>query len=243
MSEITEDALFGGAVVLLQPARGYRVNVDSLLLAAFAAGAPGPLTHVGRLCDLGAGVGAVGLALFHLVGAEDALFVERNERLARLCEQNLKSAGARAEVAIVDVADLSSGASFDLVVCNPPFFPEDRARPSADPLARCARFGELAPFVSAAAKLVGSRGRAAFAYPARSLPELLTEAEQKGLVAKRLRLVHPSSHEAARLALVELRRAKRGGLVVEPPLVEWDAPGVRSSELSGLCERPTDDRT
>ena len=34
--ETTTDALFGGAVVLRQPRRGYRVNVDALLLAAFA---------------------------------------------------------------------------------------------------------------------------------------------------------------------------------------------------------------
>ena len=33
----TTDALYDGAVSLRQPARGYRVNVDALLLAAFAA--------------------------------------------------------------------------------------------------------------------------------------------------------------------------------------------------------------
>ena len=32
--ETTLDSLFGGRVVLAQPARGYRVNVDALLLAA-----------------------------------------------------------------------------------------------------------------------------------------------------------------------------------------------------------------
>jgi hypothetical protein len=34
--------------------------------------------------------------------------------------------------------------------------------------------------------------------------------------------------------LIELRNAKPGGLVVEPPVVEWAARGVRSPELDAL---------
>jgi tRNA1Val (adenine37-N6)-methyltransferase len=55
-----------------------------------------------------------------------------------------------------------------------------------------------------------------------------------GLVPKRLRLVHPFVERAARVALVELRKARPGGLVVEPPLVEWDAPGRASPELESI---------
>src|ERR1700704_4609942 len=58
--EATQDTLFGGSVVLFQPLRGagYRTNVDALLLAGFATGA----TPASVAFDLGAGVGAVGLA-------------------------------------------------------------------------------------------------------------------------------------------------------------------------------------
>jgi hypothetical protein len=54
--------------------------------------------------------------------------------------------------------------------------------------------------------------------------------------------VHTTLAEPARLALVELRRARPGGLVVEPPLVEWNARGVRSVEISALLDRPRADR-
>ena len=54
------------------------------------------------------------------------------------------------------------------------------------------------------------------------------------LVPKRLRLVHARTSEPARLALVELRPAKPGGLVVEPPLIEWLAPRVRSPALEAI---------
>src|SRR5258708_18429344 len=82
--EATQDALFGGSVVLFQPPRGagYRTNVDALLLAAFASAplpvprsstpvsrAPGP-RPASVAFDLGAGVGAVGLALLRFGAAE-----------------------------------------------------------------------------------------------------------------------------------------------------------------------------
>jgi tRNA1(Val) A37 N6-methylase TrmN6 len=71
-------------------------------------------------------------------------------------------------------------------------------------------------------------------YPAPALPELLAAAAASNLVAKRLRFVQAFVTSPARLALVELRRAKPRGLVVEPPLVEWNAPSVRSAEVAAL---------
>jgi tRNA1Val (adenine37-N6)-methyltransferase len=235
-TEVSRDALFGGSVELLQPARGYRVNVDSLLLAAFAS-----QRRVRRLVDLGGGVGALALAIDHLVGVAQAVLIEREAELAELARENLARARLASEVYVAEVGPrLPRGlaASADLVVCNPPFFDTRSARASRDPAAARARFGALEPFLVAAGKaLAGSRARAAFCYPARSLPELVAGAASVGLVPKRLRLVHPSLGEPARLALVELRRARPGGLSVEPPLLEWSAPGVRSDELSALLAR------
>ena len=53
----TVDRWLGGRLALVQPQGGHRVGTDAALLAA-AAGTP-----EGRIADVGAGVGAVGLAL------------------------------------------------------------------------------------------------------------------------------------------------------------------------------------
>ena len=50
---LTDDALLGGRVRLLQPRKGYRVAVDAVLLAAAVDAAENA-----RILDLGAGVGA-----------------------------------------------------------------------------------------------------------------------------------------------------------------------------------------
>jgi tRNA1(Val) A37 N6-methylase TrmN6 len=83
---------------------------------------------------------------------------------------------------------------------------------------------------------MGRRACAYFVYPAPSLSEFLHVARRAGLVAKRLQFVHPFERAPARLALLELKRAKEGGLLVEPPIVEWAARGVRTGLLSDLTE-------
>lgn len=233
VSTETWDAVLDGRVRFVQPARGYRVNQDSLLLAAFAA--------TGRASDLaidlGAGVGVVGLLLHELGAARRLALVECDPALSHFSERNLRLSGVPGDVFLADLTEglpevLLHGAS--LVVMNPPFFESERHVPK-DGARRQARHGALAPFLCAASDaLAGARARAAIAYPARALPELLQAAHKARLTPKRLRLVHPYLSRPARLALVELRVARPGGLVIEPPLIEWDAPGVRSPELSAI---------
>jgi tRNA1Val (adenine37-N6)-methyltransferase len=230
----TTDSLYGGAVSLRQPARGYRVNVDAILLAAFAAQG----RHASFAVDLGAGVGSVALGLHHLGAASRFALVEREEALLTLAGENADEARMNAQLWCLDVArglpnELQQCA--DLVVCNPPFFDPASTRPSREPAKSSARFGELAPFLAAAAAAVsGPRSRVAFVYPARELSRFLSSAERVHLLPKRLRFVHADGSSVARVVLIELRRAKPGGLEVLPPLLEWSAKGVRSPELAEL---------
>jgi tRNA1Val (adenine37-N6)-methyltransferase len=232
--EVTTDSVLSGRVSLRQPRRGYRVNVDSLLLAAFAA--------EGRIAslavDLGAGVGAVGLVLVAVGAARAAALVDADHDSVTLARQNLADNDARGSAYVCELgrqrlpAELVGHA--DLVVSNPPFFAAASGTLARHAGARRARSGTLEPFVRAAhAALSGPRARAAFCYPAATLAELLGAAKSSGLVPKRLRLVHARSDSTARLALVELRRAKPGGLVVLPPLVEWNGR-TRSPELEAI---------
>jgi tRNA1Val (adenine37-N6)-methyltransferase len=242
---ISEDTLFGGRIKFFQPApgHGYRANVDAILLAAFSARA----NRVSRFAvDLGAGAGAVGLSLFYRGTAERVAFVERDPTLAALCVRNLEAnrLAARGSVHPGDIErTLASVApkllhAADLVVANPPYVAphrDARARAETRTLARrLARHGELLPFLRAAADALGRRGRACLCYPAHALLEVTTQARQMGLEPKRVRFVHGRPDRPARIALVELSRAKAGGLVVEPPLVETGADGRRTPELASL---------
>jgi tRNA1(Val) A37 N6-methylase TrmN6 len=245
----TNDSLYAGAVSLRQPARGYRVNVDALLLAAFAAEG----RRAKFAMDLGAGVGSVALGLHHLGAATQFALVERDEALLALAGENAGQAAMSAQLWCLDVTrglpkELRQSA--DLVVSNPPFFDPANTRPSREQSKSDARFGDLSPFLQAAAEAVsGPRTRVVFVYPARELGRFLSSAERVQLLPKRLRLVHADRMSAARVALIELRRAKPGGLEILPALFEWNAKGVRSPELERIllgerlnAESTADDR-
>lgn len=236
MADVAEDSLFAGAVALAQPSRAskrYRVNVDALLLAAFAARlTPGaePRPPARAAFDLGAGVGAVSLALLHFGAARHVTLVEVDETLATLAATNLDRNGwsERGEVVAGDVAMTveTRRGSADLVVCNPPYVPTGRGRAPLAPRAR-ARSGDLDVFVAAARALLGRRGRACFVYPIVDAVTLTTTLRRHGLEPKRLAFVHADPAAAARVLLVEACAAKPGGLVVEPPVVERD--GAKAS--------------
>lgn len=227
------DALFGGKVVFWQPEGGYRVNVDSLLLAQFAAACRPKARH---LVDLGAGAGAVTLAYAHWATFETCTLLEQEPALGALATRNLRESGLKGSALTLDVAEelpSTLRGVADLVLSNPPFFAEGTRAPE-DGIRTRARSGPVEPFLRTAAAVMGKRAYAFFVYPAPALPEFIASAARTGLVPKRLRLVHAFATAPARLALLELRRAKPGGLVIEPATVEWVSPGARSPELSAI---------
>jgi tRNA1Val (adenine37-N6)-methyltransferase len=221
----TKDALFGGRLVLFQPARGsgYRTNVDALLLGSFAASArPADVAF-----DLGAGVGAVGLSLLHLGAARTLVFVEANGPAAKLAERNLEANGwtDRGEVEHADVREVAERrrGEASLVVCNPPYVAPGRGRVAQ--AEEHARVGELGVFVAAARQVAGKKARVCLVYPAQELGALLGTLASAGLHAKRMRLVHAMPGSPARVVLVEARAGRAGGLVVGPAFIERDGDG------------------
>ncbi len=233
----SRDALLSGRLWLRQPARGegYRVNADALLLAHFAARGREGRARAQVAMDLGAGVGAVALALLHHGVAARALLVEADADLADLARENVRDNGFdhAAEVTLGDaleVATLHAGA-IDLLVCNPPYAAPGRGR-APSPAIAGARVGDVERFVRASRVACRVGGRACFVYPAAELVTLVAALRAAGLEPKRVRAVHPRRGAPARVVLVDAAPGKPGGLAVEAPLYEHgddeDAGEVRA---------------
>lgn len=243
----TRDTLFGGALSLRQPARnaGYRVNVDAILLAAFAArllegGELQARSRARHAFDLGSGVGAVGLCLLHLGAATHVTMVELDPMLAHLAVANADENGwsDRIDVIRASVADASKdrGGTADLIVCNPPYVTPGRGRAPLERV-RAAKYGDLEVFVDAARRIAGRRARVCFVYPAIETTTLLSTLRDRGLEPKRLRAVHGRREDKARVVLVESAPGKPGGLVLEPPFIETEGR-ARSAALGALLAAP-----
>ncbi len=223
--ELTRDALLGGRISYLQPRRGYRVGHEAPILARFSLldGARPPRS----VLDLGAGAGAVGLCIAHALPAARVTLVESEPLAARLASANARDNGwsERVDVVAEDVCrvpDALARGACGLVVANPPWFEPARGHSPVDPRRHAARMigaGVARAFVAAARHGLGRGGRFCLAVPAQSLCMWLDELSAVGLVAKRLRLVHPRQAEPANVALIDARAGRSGGLIVEPPLL------------------------
>jgi tRNA1(Val) A37 N6-methylase TrmN6 len=230
---IDETGFLASKVLLRQPRRGHRAGTDAALLIAAAR----PYAK-GRIADLGAGVGTIGLSLAVLDPGLEVALVEIDPLLARLAGEAAPANGRAAQLRVVnaDVRALASdararaslGAPYDLVVMNPPFTNSRERRASPDPLrakAHMMREGELSLWVDAAATLL--KANAAFVMIHR--PEALSEvlgALSRGFGAIMLRPVQPRGDEAATRILILARKGARAPLSIVPPLVLHEAGGA-----------------
>jgi tRNA1(Val) A37 N6-methylase TrmN6 len=214
--ELTEDALLGGRVRLLQPRRGYRVAIDAVLLAAAIDAAAGQ-----RVLDLGAGVGAVGLCLAARVRGCSVVGVEVQPALAELAERNatLNGMSARVRTIIHDLARPlpSDLGKFDYVATNPPYLAAAGADPSPDPskaLATVESSADLARWLAVATAAAKSAGAVLIIQRSDRLEEIVTHLIQLGWGDVALKRLPP----AARV-LIRARRAGTLQRIETPPLV------------------------
>src|SRR5580698_1936593 len=82
-ADVSEDAILGGRLILRQPRRGHRFGHDAILLAAAVSARAGE-----HAVELGAGVGAAGLALAHRIGGLSVTLVEIDRALVALAAAN-----------------------------------------------------------------------------------------------------------------------------------------------------------
>lgn len=233
------DELWRGGPRFLSDAGAVRVTTDSVLLGAFAA-----RIRAKTILDLGCGSGvlAVLLGLSHPGAAVEAVDIqpEAAARAAAAMELNgLSPAGVRCGDLRNHRALFAAG-RFDLVVCNPPYFPVGSGASAPDPAraaARDERCCTLEDVCAAAGYLTRWGGAFALVHRPDRLSELCCALTRHGLEPKRLRFVHPRPGSAPNLLLLEARRGGKPGLDIEKPLLLTDADGGESAEVREIYHR------
>jgi tRNA1(Val) A37 N6-methylase TrmN6 len=166
--ELTQDKLLGGKVVIFQPKKGYRVAVDSCLLAAAIP------AHAGdKILDLGVGTGAVSLCIRARVPKCQIVGIDKNTGYLELAQKSVEKNDWEQSI------DLHFGDvchpprilelhSFDYVVANPPYFDADAYFKSPNigkTEAHASHGSNLADWVACAKRFLKPDGQFFIIYP------------------------------------------------------------------------------
>jgi tRNA1(Val) A37 N6-methylase TrmN6 len=236
----SEDAVLGGRLILRQPLRGHRIGHDAILLAAAVSASAGE-----HAVDLGAGVGAAGLALARRVAGLSVSLVEIDPELTALAAGNVERNGlsGRVRAICLDVeasaaafadAGLSPGAAAH-VLMNPPFNVAQQ-NPSPDRGRRAAHVGShdtLRTWLDTAARLLGSGGVVTLIWRADALADVLAALSQDfGAVS--VLPVYPKPATPAIRVLARAVKASRAPLTVLPGLLLADADNKPTAQAEAL---------
>lgn len=115
----TIDDFLGGTVRLIQPRHGYRVSMDTVLLAAAIPAHPGD-----RVLDGGVGTGGAALCLRARVSGVQVRGVDIQDDLLDYARRNIAFNGAGDDIAVEhsDITALNGAeGTFDHVMINPPY--------------------------------------------------------------------------------------------------------------------------
>ena len=237
--EITEDGFLGGQLRLRQRKSGHRAGHDAMLLAAAT-----PARSGDRVVDLGAGVGAAGLAVARRVPGIELVLVEIDAALADLARGNAAANAIAADVIVLDVASAAdafaaaglSPDSVDVVLMNPPFNDPARHRASPDKareIAHVATAVTLENWIHAARRILKSGGALTLIWRADGLAEVLA-ALGRGFGSLAILPVHGDANTPAIRLLIRAIKGGRAPLQVHAALMLNDESALPNKQLQDV---------
>lgn len=215
------EPLSNGVEIAVSPPHHF--GADALLLAAFAR--PQKQDNV---CDLGTGCGVIPFWWLSRGLLRHADGVDISPEAIALAQQSLQHNHGEDSLSFLcgdwdKLTDVLPQGVYDLVTCNPPYFPPGSGGVSADPMQRRIRHepddAMLNRLCRSAGRLLKNGGRFALCHRPERLCDVLLALRSSGLEPKRLQLVHNRAETAPWLFLCESRKGGKPGLSILPPLL------------------------
>jgi len=216
-------------MLLYQPESGYCYNSDSIFLYDFI----NRFKPKGRVLDVGAGCGVVGLLVardnqnISLEAVEkQAVFVEYARINARVnkIEYTLHES---------DFLDFESEQKYDYIISNPPFYPEGVQKSDNEMLFH-ARYNIHLPldgFFKKVSQLLKPHSHFIFCYDASQFGDICVALERVKMRACHVQFVHPKIDKTASLVMIHARNGSRSQMQLLPPFVNFDRDGQSQEAL------------
>ena len=175
-------------MLLYQPMVGYRYNSDSIFLYDFISS----FEPRGRVLDVGAGSGVVGLLVRRDHPKVELEAVEKQEVFANYARKNAEVNKIPYTLHHTDFLNFEDRSGYSYIISNPPFY-HDGAERSQESMIHQARYNVHLPlekFVKKVSELLRPHGHFIFCYDAQQFALLCGALERVALRVVDVQFVH-----------------------------------------------------
>jgi len=207
-----------------------KVGTDGCLLGAWAD-AQSPK----HILDIGAGTGLVALMLAQRFENAKIIAVEIENKCAAQCEENISNSpwANRIETMNCAIQEFTTNQTFDLIVCNPPFFSNDFAAPN--PERHTARHDDslsASELFIAVKKLLTETGVFTVIIPVDRIENFIAAAQSQSLFVQRKTTVKPTPSKAAKRFLLSF--GQNHSEIEEREIFVESSRGIYSEDFRSL---------
>ena len=182
---------------IVQDTDGFKFSLDSVLLANFVT----LNKKINNVMDIGCGNGIISILLSMRTNAKIIGVEIQNESYLNSLESD----------------------SFDVVVCNPPYFSGDNvSKTISKKIARHSFYLDYNDVILISKKILKNNGIVAIVHRPENLMEILFTMRKNNIEPKKIRFVYPYKGKNANILLVEGMKNGKPGLKIMDPLYVYE---------------------
>jgi tRNA1(Val) A37 N6-methylase TrmN6 len=207
-------------MLLYQPESGYCYNSDSIFLYDFIDS----FKPKGRVLDVGAGCGVVGLLVARDNPRVELEAVEKQEAFVHYATTNARVNQIAYKMHESDFLELDESVKYDYIISNPPFY-HDGASRSENEMLFHARYNINLPlkvFFKKVSRLLKPKAHFIFCYDASQFGLICAELDKVKLRVVDVQFVHPKIDKKASLVMLHVRNSSQSLMKVWPPFISFE---------------------
>lgn len=211
-------------MLLYQPDSGYCYNSDSIFLYDFIDS----FNPKGRVLDVGAGCGIVGLLVARDNEKVELEAVEKQDIFAEYATINARVNRIEYKLQKRDFLELDEELKYDYIISNPPFY-HDGATKSQDEMLSVARYSINLPldkFFKKVSKLLKPSSHFIFCYDASQFGLICAELERVKMRAVDVQFIHPKKDKIASLVMIHAKNGSKSLMKVWEPFFSFDGNDI-----------------
>ena len=208
---------------IVQDTDGFKFSLDSVLLANFVT----LNKRINNVMDIGCGNGIISILLSMRTNAKIIGVEIQNESYLNSLE-SIKINNLNSQITVYNedikkfYKSLESD-SFDVVVCNPPYFIGDNvSKTISKKIARHSFYLDYNDVILISKKILKNNGIVAIVHRPENLMEILFTMRKNNIEPKKIRFVYPYKGKNANILLVEGMKNGKPGLKIMDPVYVYE---------------------